>query len=498
MKAHGKGTKMKKLSKKLSILLALAIMLTGVFGMPIATAEENQDPNAIEDIDIAESMDSTSLLFEEPISIDLSGYTVEEELTPEPTLGDFDNDMLKPKGENIGISGTNSRQSNANLGVLTPSRNPFNYVGSIAIADDYDLYGVYSVAPGGMIEAIMYAPAKSSVQYELQIYEYPAMNFVDFSSFGTGGNIDFESVGVINNTGSQMFYAVCVYALTNGNGNDTYDLTVAVSSGYDNYEANNSFYETAYNRGVYTVPYMRQGQQGQSYSFSGSLHSPVDVDYFVFSVPSNARYMVFYFTENNTANVNYQLFHYDNWSLTELTKDSEGEYLITPGEIYCYRISSVNSGASYPRNYSFQLRTYIPSASAVITGFTVNSNPVPTQIYSQGGQRYAFLQSGQLQVTVEYYTASGALNYTEDDIIIIIIENRAWSNPDLYWRENFGNAVGGVARTPLTIGLVYGQVTVNQQYGFFLYDYSVTFYIDSANYNVLDTSMPVFATTRIN
>lgn len=488
---------MKKLSKKLSILLALVIMLTGVFGMPFATAEENQDPNDVETIDIIESMDSTFLLFEEPISIDLSDYIVEEELMSEPTFNDLENDMRRPKGGNISISETNSRQSNTNLSILTPSRNPFNYVGSIALADDYDLYGVYSVAPGEIFEAIMYAPAKSSVQYELQIYEYPSFNFVDFSSFGTGGNIDFESVGVINNTGSQMLYAVCIYALTNGNGNDTYDLTVAVSTGYDNYEANNSFYETYFNRGFYSIPYMKQGQ---SYSFSASLHSPVDVDYFVFSVPVNASYLVLYFTENNTANVNYQLFQFNNWELTELTKDSEGEYLITPGELYCYRISCANSGASYPVNYSFQLRTYIPSTNAVITGFTVNSNPVPTQTYSIYGTRYAFIQSGLLGVTIEYYTASGALNYSEDDTITVTITDEAWTNnQDLRVKSSQAIASGGVAYVPLTIGLVYGQVTVNQQYGFFLYDYSVTFKITSANYsNNINVNLPVFMTTKIN
>lgn len=490
---------MKKLTKKLSILLVLAIMLTSTLGMPFALAETPQDQNREALTDVEGSTEFTSQTPEETITFEFSGTIAEEEIQIEPTFGDVDRNLLgsdRSNSRTIDISDQISSRFNSNANPSSPSRNPFNYSGSVTVPGQYDIYGLYTVAAGEMIEAVMYAPAKSPVQYRLSIYYLDGTTLYqeDFSSLGTSGNVNFESVGVVNKTPDSIQYAVVVEALTGGNGNDTYNLTVAISTWYDNYEQNNSVYFS----GGYVIPNMVSGQY---FSYSANLHLATDVEWIRFIVPTNANYSAIYLTENNIANVTYELFGVINGSLYRMTKGGNGEYAVSPGQTYYYRISPTNTGASYPRNYTFEVRTYsqlLQTTSWVYTVTVNNGNPVPTQNYSQGGLRYAFLQNQVIEVNVYYYLADGSLNPNEDDTVTVTMINSAW-NPGTYSynRTAEEDASGGITYVPLTAGLVYGQVTVQTQYSIWFYDYAPRLTITSENYGVLYNSL-VFMTTRIN
>lgn len=475
---------MKSLSKKLSIFLAMVIVFTSTLTIP-ATATTDET---------AELPTQTS---EESMTFEFSGTIAEEEIQIKPTFGDVDKELVGSGRKTIDVSNQISSRMIANANPNSPSRNPYSYNGSVTVPGQYDIYGLYTVAPGEMIEAVMYAPVKTPVQYVLSIYYLSGSTLyqVDYSTLGTGGSVNFESVGIVNKTPDPIQYAVVVEALTAGNGNDTYNLTVAINAwGYDNYEENNSVYYS----GGYVIPNLTSGQY---FSYGANLHSATDVEWIRFIVPTNANYSALYFTENNTANVAYELFGVVNGSLYKMTKGVNGEYAVSPGQTYYYRISSTNTSASYPRNYTFEVRTYSPLLQTARWAYTVtvnNGNQVPTQNYSQGGLRYAFLQNQVIEVNVYYYLANGALNTTETDTVTVTMINSAW-NPGTYSynRTAEEDSSGGITYVPLTAGLVYGQVTVQTQYSIWYYDYAPRLTIVSDNYGVLYNDL-VFMTTRLN
>lgn len=292
---------------------------------------------------------------------------------------------------------------------------------------DYHLYGV-DLSSGDYLQAQLDTPASADVDYDLYVLDSD-FNVLERSEYftylnGSGGTLP-ESVGYIApNDGT---YYVWVLSSVGGSVSQEYTLKYSVSRSYDSREPD----EFASQALPFTF-----GSDGATVNFR-NLHSPVDIDWYVITVPSDRNYNKLSITastqSSNTCSVEvYQNIASDGYFAMQKVGNG-GTVSVSTGTYYI-RVSNAKSMEEFNendiQNYSLKI---MPVLTA--TGITI------TSMSGTEGEKYVtysgygtFFRTSTGTVTVTGYATSkdpvtGTTYYAANTPVTIM-----YYNP--YWEEN--------------------------------------------------------------
>lgn len=308
----------RKVSKILSLLLALTLMCS--FNSNVVFAEEynvTENP-AISDIKIhlPDNVDMTidnSSIDKESV-VKANSDVIASYIADELQIATFQNDT---------------------------DQNSVIYYGSdtgyLAQTNDYLLYSI-NLTHGDYLQARLKLPNNAQIDYDLLLFD-SALSLIKSSDYITctdgSGTLD-ESIGYLA-AGDELVY-ICVYSVGGGGETEAYTLDYSITTNFsDSSEPDENVKEaTTLNLGV------------SGANITGKLNSPIDNDWYSFTVLDSPQYDKIRLSINSSSDTNgceieiYQNLLSDYYGMYYMGSGNGGEVEL-PAGIYYLRIVSTNT-----------------------------------------------------------------------------------------------------------------------------------------------------------
>lgn len=340
--------------------------------------------------------------------------------------------------ESINLSAQSARMSgNVSAGYVT---------GYLSETSDGALYTI-TVPNGYMMQAQLEQPGNADIDYDLYIFD-DNDNMEDASenvTYVVNGKTLVEDVAVINETGTDLEYKILVNSFIGGSETEAYTLTYALTDVYDEYETD------------------EQPQRAGEFVFSGSadsisgrnISSPIDSDWYMFTVPSGYDEMQLNISSSSTNVQNvlaYRNIATDGTYQMAPVSLSNGKNAVSAGDVYYLKVCYVgslngfdqNSIESYTLSVSFSVKSLEPG-SISITGF-------------EGGTYVTYGYGKLYRVTGNTLTIKGVVKDTEGKAlanapVLVAFANPAWDGDSRYGLVTQEGITDASGRFTLTITL---------------------------------------------
>lgn len=407
--------------KKLSIVVAMSLVVTLAFGFHVFAADSKKDSPA--------ASQATEQVLQP------AGEVIHQLTKAAPEM-----DVTKVKQHRVETSirlksGSTASKIQKNL-IASPqsvSVTAATYTYSGVLAQEGEsayLYPVY-VQPGSILQVQLDSPASSQLDYDLYLYEFDMSTGnlnptpIDYSIYGTymnsyenGIKTLPENVGTKNGTSGAKAYLVQVYAAVGGSINDPFYLTVSTSSTYDPYETD----ENALHAYPFTVA------TGGSTLLSRSINSEVDQDWYKITVPESRNYDAMHIELDQSSVANgYKAEMYGVSSNNRMVLLSSTGHNVSLGTgTYYLRVYTTNTYSD--TNYSLTLQPVLRAGKLVITGYNSKGGPNDYPSYAYG--RY-------YRITGNSFTVNGVVATTDNYAVANAEVEVIWEND--YWSEGSGN-----------------------------------------------------------
>ena len=292
---------------------------------------------------------------------------------------------------------------------------------------DYHLYGI-DLSSGEYLQAQLDTPASADVDYDLYVLDSDFNILVRSEYFtylnGTSGTLS-ESIGYIASESGT--YYVWVLSSVGGSISQPYTLKYSVSSSYDSREPD----EFAGKALPFTF-----GSDGATVSFR-DLSSPVDVDWYMVTVPSDRIYNKLSITastqSSNTCSVEvYQNLASDGYYA--MYKVGNGGTVSVSTGTYYIRVSNAKSMEAFDEN---DIQNYKLTVTPVLTatGITI------TSMSGTEGEKYVtysgygtYFRTSKGTVTVTGYATAKDPNTNTTYYVANAPVTIMYYNP--YWEQN--------------------------------------------------------------
>ena len=374
------------------------------------------------------------------------------------------NDVSESITEGVERADAASSRARANYGY-----DLYTYTGTLSNTSDaafaYPLY----VYPGETLQVRLDHP--TGVDYDLYLYAFDSNgninpNPVDLSIHANASSVLPEAVGVVNNTGATISYAVEVYSKSGGS-TTPFTLYVSYSDEPDAHESDQNAWKSN------TTELAGMGLAART-TVTRTLNSPIDEDWFEITIPNITEMNGIELT-TTTPGVKIELFRASIVSgsvvFTPVTNNGSGIFDALSGTTYM-RVSpnSLNTVGNY------QVRV-APVAKVATATFRVlqNGSVWPLEAFSiPGTTRRNLIQGRTVTLELTLRTASGAAAANAVHPAYWEVVNSAWSSsaPSHYtaFYANRANA-NGILNVTGTAPIVFGQGTGVNIY----WDWSVNF-----------------------
>lgn len=327
-----------------------------------------------------------------------------------------------------------------------------------------------TVPNGYIIQAELQVPRNLSLDYSLYLCTYDANNssltIVSGSAYATNSNFLAENVCSINNSGSDVIYYIIVDSNNNPSTEDYYTINVSLGGTADSFEPNDSaFY-------AFDFPEM---SSTTTITVPGSLHSPIDNDWFVLYVSSTSEFASLELS-NIPDNIVVEAYTFTSDAQPVLRgSTANGDTLpIVAGYNY-FRIVYNQNGPFAHTDYSIKFAPAL-SVKKIVTLIAVNGYcQRKSNLFADGITRYLYVMGANVQVKVLYATANDVMVKT-DDTVYVTIDNPQWTNESV--RYKYGSTTISGQNTCIV------NLTTPSFYGLSKYNLVYTT-IESRNYGIL-------------
>lgn len=327
-----------------------------------------------------------------------------------------------------------------------------------------------TVPNGAVVQAEMQVPKNLSLDYSLYLCTYDAsdssLTIVSRSSYATNSSFLAENVCAINDSGSDVIYYIIVDSNNNPSTEDYYTISVSLGGSVDAFEPNDSaFY-------AFDFPEM---SSTTTITVPGSLHSPIDNDWFGLYVASTSEFAKLELS-NIPSNVVVEAYTFTSDAQPVLQgSTANGNTLpIIAGYNY-FRIVYNQKGTFAHTDYSIKFSPVL-SVKKIVTLIAVNGYcQRKSSLFDDRITRYLYVMGANVQVKVLYATANDLMVKT-DDTVYVTIDNPQWTNDNV--RYKYGSATISGKDTCIV------NLTTPTFYGLSRYNFVYTT-IESRNYGML-------------
>lgn len=288
-----------------------------------------------------------------------------------------------------------------------------------------------TVPNGVVVQAEMQVPKNPALDYSLYLCTYDdsdsSLTIVSRSSYATNSNYLAESVCAINTSGSDLVYYIVVDSNNNPSTEDYYTISVSLGGDVDAFEPNDSaFY-------AFDFPEM---SSTTTVTVPGSLHSPIDNDWFGLYVSSTSEFAKLELS-NIPSNVVVEAYTFTSDAQPVLQgSTANGNTLpIIAGYNY-FRIVYNQKGTFAHTDYSIKFAPVL-NVKKIVTLIAVNGYcQRKSSLFADRITRYLYVMGANVQVKVLYASANDLMVKT-DDTIYVTIDNPQWTNTNV--RYEYGN-----------------------------------------------------------
>lgn len=348
--------------------------------------------------------------------------------------------ILQNKAEKIGetIEKTNNRNN--------PVIYYGSYTGYLTGTNDYWLYPA-SLSAGQYLQVQLTLPDDNNIDYDLWLLDssFSTIKTSDYFTVTTSTMTSTlpESLGYITSSAETVY--VCVYSVGGGSSTDPYTLDFVIGEdNYDTGEPDENAKETT------SITF-----SDLSYGANRTICSPLDNDWYSFTVIDSPTYNKMRFTISSSSNTNGCSFElYDNvvtngFGMRRLGYGTDGEIELDPGTYYLRVISSNTFNTYDPTDIpTANLSVYAVSRVDEIIiynyyGYNGVMLPPPPNTYPQGSH-YRIEQTTVdnrvgIRAKAIYSDPSGLTHPSINVKIMGIVENESWSllnQPGLAFTNN--------------------------------------------------------------
>ena len=320
------------------------------------------------------------------------------------------------------------------------------------------LYTV-TVPSGDIVQAVLQVPTDLSLNYTLYLCTLDAANanlmIESHSAYATNSNFMDETVCAINNSAEDVVY----YIVIDSNGNPSteayYTLSVSTGGTPDAFEPNDS--------GFYAFDFPEMSNT-TTITVPGSLHTPIDNDWFGLYVGSVADFAGLEISglPSNVVVESYTFTADAQPTLTGSTAYGNTLPLIV-GYNY-FRIVYNYNGPFVHTNYNIKFAPAL-NVQKIITLIAVDGYcQRKSNLFSDGVTRYLFTRSADVEVKVLYATANDIMVKT-NDTVSVTIDNPQWTAESMrYKRGSSTISWEDTCIVSLVAPTTYGTSTYNQVY----------------------------------
>lgn len=204
--------------------------------------------------------------------------------------------------------------------------------------DDYRLYG-FNLSAGDYLQARLSVPNNAGVNYCLTIFdsEFNLLKRSTYPAYSNDTLSSEQSVGYLCTSDEKIIFGA--YSLGGGSATAPFTLEFSVTT---NFSGDNEPNEHALE--AVTLPYGVSGT-----TVSGRLNSPVDDDWYTFTVPSDPRFERTRLSLTSTSSLNVckmEVYKIDSGMTRYGCDISEMEMKLSAGTYYV-RVSSVNAVSDF-------------------------------------------------------------------------------------------------------------------------------------------------------
>lgn len=288
-----------------------------------------------------------------------------------------------------------------------------------------------TVPNGVVVQAEMQVPKNPALDYSLYLCTYndsdSSLTIVSSSTYATNSNYMAESVCAINTSGSDVVYYIVVDSNDNPSTEDYYTISVSLGGDVDAFEPNDSaFY-------AFDFPEM---SSTTTITVPGSLHSPIDNDWFGLYVSSTSEFAKLELS-NIPSNVVVEAYTFTSDAQPVLQgSTANGNTLpIIAGYNY-FRIVYNQKGTFAHTDYSIKFAPVL-NVKKIVTLIAVNGYcQRKSSLFADRITRYLYVMGASVQVKVLYASANNLMVKT-DDTVYVTIDNPQWTNENV--RYEYGS-----------------------------------------------------------